>query len=486
MTAGVGAGSLPCEAVLFDLDGVLIGSTGAVEKHWQLWADEVGIDVAPILEVAHGRRTADVVREFAPHLDADAEAARIEAREALDVEGIVPLPGAAALLRSLPDDGWAVVTSGTRDLARSRLTAAGLPIPDVLVCAEDVTLGKPDPEGYRRAAERLGVAPAASVVIEDAPPGLAAGRAAGARVLALLTSHPADDLGDADAVLDSLASVHARLRPDGRLERLEFADPRGDGQAVPRERDVAPGSGGGTCDAAEGSAPGAGGRGATRGKAETVVAEPPDAGGHGASAVAIEALAPEQDGAAADLLAEALLDDPGLAWVCPGRDGRRRMLRSAYAAWLRLLRRHGASLRCAVVDGEVVGVVTSLHSERVPSLPRSALALAPPMLRAGPATPVRALAWARRMDRVHPREPHLYLDLLAVHPEHQGRRVGRALLDVVARDADDLGLPLILSTNGPETVGFYRSAGFAVERELRLAPKIPAWCLRRPPGGRNG
>jgi len=439
MTTEFRAVSLPCEAVLFDLDGVLIGSTGAVEKHWQLWADEVGIDVAPILEVAHGRRTADVVREFTPHLDAEAEAARIEAREALDVEGIVPLPGAAALLRSLPSDAWAVVTSGTRDLARARLSAAGLPIPAVLVCAEDVSLGKPHPEGYRLAAERLGVEPAASVVVEDAPPGLAAGRAAGARVLGLLTSHPVDDLGDADAVLSSLASVQARLRADGRLDRLDLgAGTPAEGQTL-RERGGAP--------------------------------------------VEIRPLPPERDGAAAELLAEALLDDPGLAWVCPGRDRRRRMLRAAYSAWIRLLRGHDADLQCVIVDHRLAGVVTSVEADRVPSLPRSALALAPAMLRAGPATPLRALVWALRMGRAHPREPHLYLDLLAVHPDHQGRRLGRALLDVVARDADDRGLPLILSTNGPETVGFYRSAGFEVERELRLARGIPAWFLRRPPGG---
>src|ERR1700693_4952045 len=126
-----------CSAILFDLDGVLVDSTGSVARQWRLWAAENNIDPEKVVAIAHGRRTIEVVRILAPHLDAKAEESKIEKREADDIDGVAVMPGAAELLKSIPDGCWCVVTSGTRYLATSRLRFAQLPIPGVLVAAGD-------------------------------------------------------------------------------------------------------------------------------------------------------------------------------------------------------------------------------------------------------------------------------------------------------------------------------------------------------------
>ena len=200
-----------CDAVLFDLDGVLVDSTPSVERVWREWANLHGLDVADILAVAHGRRTAETISLVAPHLDAAAEAKRLETREIEDTAAVLPIEGAAALLETLPSERWAVVTSGTRALAHARLRACGLPIPQTFVGAEDVQRGKPDPECYLRGARLLGVRPDRCVVVEDAPSGVAAGRAAGATVIAVTTTHRAPELSDANAVAETVGSLQVRL-----------------------------------------------------------------------------------------------------------------------------------------------------------------------------------------------------------------------------------------------------------------------------------
>jgi sugar-phosphatase len=203
-----------CSAVLFDLDGVLVDSTGSVTRQWSLWAEENNIDRRKLVEMAHGVRTVEVVRQLAPHLDAEAEVKKIEKREADDHDGVTVMPGAAELLKSLPDNCWCVVTSGTRYLATSRLRLANLPIPRVLVSAEDVAKGKPDPEPYLMGAKLLGVKAAECLVIEDAPAGIAAARAAGMKVVALTSTQPASKLTEADAVIQKLSQLQVRRRED--------------------------------------------------------------------------------------------------------------------------------------------------------------------------------------------------------------------------------------------------------------------------------
>jgi HAD superfamily hydrolase (TIGR01509 family) len=171
-------------ALLFDMDGTLVDSTVVVERTWRSFADRHGLDVGRILAVSHGRRTEETVAEFAPAgVDVQAESRRLIAQEVCDTEGIVAVEGATQLLASLPSGSWALVTSAGRALAEARMAAAGLPVPPVVVSADDVTAGKPSPEGYLTASDRLGVAPEQAVVFEDAEAGLLAARAAGAHTV---------------------------------------------------------------------------------------------------------------------------------------------------------------------------------------------------------------------------------------------------------------------------------------------------------------
>ncbi len=215
-----------CEALLFDLDGVLVDSRAAVERTWRRWAQRHQLDPEPLLRVAHGRRTCETLQAVAPHLNLDSEVAWLEAAEVAGSAGLRAVEGALRLLSLLPVTAWAVATSGGRVLARRRLEAAGVPVPKVLVTSEDVARGKPAPDAYLLAAQRLGHEPAACLVFEDAPPGVAAGRAAGARVVALTTTHPTEQLLDADAVIPNLAGIEIRAESPGFLVAIPGGAPR--------------------------------------------------------------------------------------------------------------------------------------------------------------------------------------------------------------------------------------------------------------------
>jgi sugar-phosphatase len=195
------------EAVLFDMDGTLVDSDAAVERAWRTWAVEYGVEPAAVLAVAHGAPAERTVRLVRPDLD-DADVAEAAARQLTlqydDLSDVVPTPGALELLASLRLP-WAVVTSADVRLAKARLGAAGIAAP-VLVTVEDVRVGKPDPEGYLRGAELLGVAPEHCLVVEDAEVGVAAGRAAGAQVAALKGV-------DGDLALPDLAGLTRLLTP---------------------------------------------------------------------------------------------------------------------------------------------------------------------------------------------------------------------------------------------------------------------------------
>lgn len=208
------ARTFECEAILFDLDGVLVDSQAVVVRTWHEWAKEKDLDAERILEVAHGRPAAETVRLFAPHLDADSEARELERMEAENLEGVLEIEGARELLSSLPADGWTVVTSGTRALASKRMEHVGLPLPERFVSADDVENGKPHPEAYLRGAEIMGVRPEACVVVEDAPSGVSSARSAGMRVVAVATTYRQDDLEEADAVASSLAKIRAIPYPE--------------------------------------------------------------------------------------------------------------------------------------------------------------------------------------------------------------------------------------------------------------------------------
>jgi len=183
-----------CQALLFDMDGVLIDSTPAAERVWRQWAREHGLDPNHVAHIFHGRPSINTIRELLPDGDQEAENRVVEQREMEDTEGVVTFPGARELLAVLPMQRWAIVTSCTRALADVRLRATGLPTPRHLVTASDVQRGKPHPEPYLKAAQMLSVTPQQAVVVEDAPAGIRAGKSAGCRVIALRTTMPEDEL----------------------------------------------------------------------------------------------------------------------------------------------------------------------------------------------------------------------------------------------------------------------------------------------------
>ena len=192
-------------AVLSDLDGTLIDSSETVHRIWGRFARRHGLDTARVIDYIYGRPTREAIPVLVPDADHAAEIAAIDESEVRDVDGVMALPGALELLSG--ERPVAIVTSCTEALARARLRAAGLPLPAVLVSADAVVRGKPDPECFVLAAARLGVDVHHCVVLEDAPAGIAAGRAAGARVIALRTTRPDESLRDADVIVDTVAAV---------------------------------------------------------------------------------------------------------------------------------------------------------------------------------------------------------------------------------------------------------------------------------------
>lgn len=168
------------------------------------------MDPQKVVEIAHGVRTIEIVRTLAPHLDAEAEVARIEKREADDQEGVAVMPGAAELLKAIPEGHWCVVTSGTRYLATARLKLANLPTPKALVSADDVSKGKPDPQPYLMGAELLGMKPAECLVIEDAPAGIRAAHAGGMKAIGITSTYPTSEIQEADAVVQKLAQIKVK------------------------------------------------------------------------------------------------------------------------------------------------------------------------------------------------------------------------------------------------------------------------------------
>lgn len=201
--------SFRCQAVLFDLDGVLIDAELIYQRHWKNWAELHDVSFEQILAIHHGKPAIRTMEIVAPHLDAAAESKQFNQRleEDLDMHGTVAYPGVETTLRALPHNRWAIATSAPGIIARSRLEYLGLPIPPVLITPGDVLQGKPAPDPYLAAAAGIGISATDCLVIEDSPTGIESARAAGAKVLALTTTHAPDALRKADAICPQFSDL---------------------------------------------------------------------------------------------------------------------------------------------------------------------------------------------------------------------------------------------------------------------------------------
>jgi mannitol-1-/sugar-/sorbitol-6-phosphatase len=209
------------KGILFDMDGVLVSSIGSVVRCWRRWAKMYEIPDADTYEVPHGMRAIDIVKSLRPDIDPDEGLRVIEDMEIEDTADLIVLPGVKDLLKSLPVERWAIVTSATKRLMLGRLKVAGLPVPERIISGDMVERGKPDPEPYRRGAALLGFRADECIVVEDAPSGVGAGKAAGCRVLGVLGTHSDEELKDADWIVGSLEQMMVTVVPDGLELRFE-------------------------------------------------------------------------------------------------------------------------------------------------------------------------------------------------------------------------------------------------------------------------
>lgn len=212
--------TLNCQAILFDLDGTLVESTSFIERLWQNWGIQHGVPPQRLSEVMHGRPAAEIISLVAPHLSVENEVFALETEEITHMDGMKTYTGARELLLGLSQGKWAIVTSGSRRVASARLNYSRLPEPDVFITADDVRAGKPAPDAFLLAAARLQVKPEECIVVEDAPSGILAGRAAGMRVIGVASSHSNEELSQADVVVGKLADI--KLQLIGNQIRLEF------------------------------------------------------------------------------------------------------------------------------------------------------------------------------------------------------------------------------------------------------------------------
>ncbi len=203
-----------CAALIFDMDGTLVDSSRAVERGWEWWVARHGLSLSAVLAFSHGRPSIETMKHFLPEVDCSRDNAEMAALEEADTSEVVAVPGASDSVVAAQDGAWAVVTSANRRLAEIRLSVAGLPAPPVLVCAEDIERGKPDPEGFLKAAKRMNVAPSDCLVFEDTAAGVAAAVSAGMRAVGLLTTVPRAHLG-CDLVIEDFRQVHVRHNGDG-------------------------------------------------------------------------------------------------------------------------------------------------------------------------------------------------------------------------------------------------------------------------------
>ncbi|MEV6164230.1 HAD-IA family hydrolase [Streptomyces sp. NPDC052052] len=212
------AAVLTTHALLLDMDGTLVNSDAVVERCWRRWALRQGLDPEAALKVVHGRQGYATMAALLPDRPMEqnyADNRVMLAEETADTDGIVPVGGAAAFLDAIAELPHALVTSADETLAQARMTVSGLRMPAIRVTAESVSASKPDPEGFLKGAAELGFAPADCVVFEDSEAGIAAGRAAGMRVVGV---GPRAAAFSPDAHVEDLTRIRVEATADGRVE----------------------------------------------------------------------------------------------------------------------------------------------------------------------------------------------------------------------------------------------------------------------------
>jgi mannitol-1-/sugar-/sorbitol-6-phosphatase len=213
-------------AVLFDLDGTLVDSYADAEDCWGEWAESVGLGDTFDLARFYGQKRSDIVRTLLPHLPEDkieAHAENVRLAERTRIAKVVALPGVTQLLSTLPPHRWGIVTSNDTEVAQARLRSAGLPVPSVIVSADDVTHPKPHPEGFLLGAEKLGYDPSQAVAIDDSPIGIAAAKDAGMTAVAVRFRHSDSELQNAHAIADGVRSISIQEEPDGIVLTIDGA-----------------------------------------------------------------------------------------------------------------------------------------------------------------------------------------------------------------------------------------------------------------------
>lgn len=214
---------LRCKAILFDMDGTLVDSTAIVERAWGNWAARHNLSLPDILAFSHGRPTISTLERFRPGHDHTSDLEELAQFEETETSGILAVPGAAEILSAMQNQNhpWALVTSAWRKLAETRVLAAGLPLPTVIVPIDEIQNGKPDPEGFLQAAAQLGIAPKDCVVFEDTRPGIDAGIRAGMQVVALLTTCPPEQLNHKPLIRDFR---DVQIHPEGDFLTIQLKD----------------------------------------------------------------------------------------------------------------------------------------------------------------------------------------------------------------------------------------------------------------------
>ncbi|WP_293228242.1 HAD-IA family hydrolase [Moritella sp.] len=199
-----------CQGFIFDVDATLVNTTRVINNIWKIWASQKGIEFSEIYPHVHGRKIIETLTLVDPQYSNVDEEKAVKDIAVHAMKSATEIEGALNFVKSIPKYSWAIATSGPRKVAETSLLASGFELPDSMVCAEDVTYGKPHPDPFILAAKSLGLDPQSCIAFEDSPVGIKSAKDAGCFTIALLTSHKKSDLALADLIVDSFSVLSIR------------------------------------------------------------------------------------------------------------------------------------------------------------------------------------------------------------------------------------------------------------------------------------